>query len=518
MQEIRPYTDKTSLIIDLQLYLSYKKGTDLNLSLLPKIASGRWPWMVSRWDLNLYRKFFEIARNDEYLFNALEVLNSHVNSWREGSNVNPFHDASIFADSFELLQSISFESILPTSAENIHAANELKRVSEFTESHFREMLKFIKNGRDLASDYIGLSDAVYDKYRKRSSGPSQRSFFVTDLYVLSDSIEMERFIEGLIFDVRKNRDVEPNLLAFANENLLQGNSQVGVLDIFNSYFLVPFEQSLEQMARDYLGDVNNWFELVSVNKLKPPYVDLYGSKLYILENATGNVIRVPSSDIEKYQIGMSVKIGSRLVPDEIRKVENVVDNNDGSAIVTLSGDQDLTKLKASEQAYLRVYSPDTLRDFSFVKIPVSAVSSYRDLPEPTLKVLKDLDKALYAFGVDLARDDKTGDLVLAPNNDLAFVYGVQAVRSAVINLMRTEQGELPLHPEYGIPTVVGFAHQGADSSARIASIIENAISRDPRFTSVDIIDIVISAEGEISISVNVSIAGVDQIIPLAFVV
>jgi len=518
MEEIKPYSDKTSLLVDLNLYLAFKKGLALTLADLPRIATFRWPWMVENWDRFLYRQFFDVASVDQYLSEVLDVLQQHVVGWREGSKVNPFQEAAIFADSIELLQLVTFESISPTSSESLYAANELQRVSSFTESHFREMLKFLRTNRDTAFDYIGLPDDTYDSYRSRSRSAKQRDFFVPDLYNLEQTIQVEKFVEGLIFDLRFGRDLEPDLIEYANQNLLAGNSEVVATNVYSSFFQVPFEQSLEQMARDYLGSENQWFELVTVNKLKAPYVDLYGKKLFLPENASGNVVKVSTSDIEKYQIGATVKIGSRLVPDEVRKVENVIDNNDGSAIVTLSGKQDLSKLLVVEGAYLRVYAPDTIRDFSFVKIPVSTVSSYKNMPEPTLKVLKDLDKALYSFGVDLARDDKTGDLQIGPNGDLAITFGIPAIRGSVLNLVRTEQGELPLHREYGIPPVVGFAMEGGDSAVRVASIIETAISRDPRFTSVNITDIVISASGEISISASVGVAGAEQIIPLAFVV
>lgn len=512
------YSDKTSIIMDLQLWLSWRTGTPLNLSMLPKLAKDRWSWMVSNWDSKFYKQFLESSFGDEYLTENLSILDNYASSWKRGIFVNPFEDMFIFSDCAEFLEQISFESVQPTQSEQQYVAEEIRRVSQFEYEDFAEMNKFLKTQRDIAFDFIGLGDPTYDQFKGRSASPKQRDFFVSDLVQLDDSISLQKFIEGILFEFKYQRDVEPNLLQFANQQLTAGGSSVRAADVYSSYITVPFEQSLEQMAQDYLGDSSFWYELVTVNKLKPPYVDLYGTKIYITENASSNILRVSIIESNKFQVNAKVKIGSRIVPEEVRQVEAVRNNEDGTMTVFLSGKQDLSKLKTEHLAYMRVYSPETINDFSFVKIPVPVVAPYGQVPEPTIGELKKLDKALYSFGVDLARDDKTGDLVTGTTGDLSLQYGVANVRQAVISLVNTELGQLPLHRQYGLPNVPGFAMEGADTSARIATIIETAIKRDRRFTSVTVSDIVIATDGTISMSVNVGIAGSNQLIPLAFVI
>lgn len=515
---IKTYTDKTSLIIDLKLWLSWQQGSEPNLSLFPIIASNRWTWVVANWESQFYKQFLELSNGDEYLLEVLQILDNHVFAWNEGSQVNPFNDMTIFSDAAEFLELISVSALAPIPSETQFIGEEIRKISEFDQSNFQQMLNFLRTQRDIAFDFIGLGDPLYDNFRNRNQSPKQRDFFVLDLFQLNDAIEMEKFIQGIMLDFKYNKNISPNLLAFANQQLAAGASDIRAEDIFNSFFTVPFEQSLEQMATDYLGDQSRWFELVTVNNLKSPYVDLYGVKSLITENASGNSVRVPITEQAKFQVGASLKIGSRLVPEEIRQVEVVRDNNDGTFSLFLSGKQDLAKLKLIHLAYIRVYHPETVTDFSFVKIPVSAVAPNSNIPEPTIGELKRLDKALLAFGVDVARDDRFGDLIISTTGDLAIQYGIANVRQAARSLINTELGSLPLHRNYGLPETAGFALEGADSAARISTIIETAMKRDPRFTSVTISDIVISAEGRISMSLAVSIAGSSQLIPLAFVV
>lgn len=514
----KTYTDKISITTDLKLYLAWRNGTSLNLSMLPKLCADRWTWILQNWDRVFYSQFLNQANGDEYLTVVLETLSNHVTSWRNGSNVNPFRNMEIFADAQEFLEQISVDLLVPTQLEVQYIQEEIKRVSEFQVSNFQSMLSYLKTQRDVAFDFIGLSDSTYDTYAGRTASPKQRDYFISDLEQLSDAIELEKFIQGIILEFKFQKQVEPDLLAFANSQLEAGSSEVRAEDIYSSYFSVPFEQSLEQMAQDYLGNKDKWYELVTINKLKPPYIDIYGTKTLLTENASSNAIRVSSVGQEKFRVGATVKIGSRIVPEEVRKVEQYIDNQDGSISVFLSGKQDLSKLRTEHLAYMRIYIPETINDFTFVKIPLIPVSPYLNTPEPSRSDLKQLDKALYAFGVDIAKDDRTGDIVIDTSGDFKIQFGIKNVRQALFSIIRTGIGELPLHPEYGLPNTTGFAMQGAETAVKISTIIEKAVSRDPRFTAVNISNITISAEGTINLSMAVSIAGSNELIPLAFVI
>lgn len=513
----KQYTDRFSLQVDLQLYLLVRAGGTPTLSLLPKLASDRWPWFVKN-RAKISQIFEQYANGDEFLVKQILSFHDYIESYENGANVNPFSDLNIFAEMSELLNLINVNSLELTAPEIAYIDQEKQRVQQLTVENFKAMLRFLKSQRDIAFDYIGLGDSYYDELRGRKSAPKQRDYFISDLQVLNNTIELEKFIEGIILEFKYQKNVAPNLLSFANEKLIEGESDVRIQNIYKSYIVVPFEKSLEQMARDYLGSSDRWYELVTVNELKAPYVDLYGEKVLLLESGSASTLRVPISQQEKFRINATIKIGSRLVPEEIRVVEQVNDNRDGSATIYLSGKQDLSKLIISHVPYIRVYKPETISDFSLVKIPISVAAPFNNLPEPAEGELKQLDKSLLAFGVDIARDDLSGDLLLDTSGDLKYQYGINNVRQAAKLVLDTEKGQLPLHPNYGLENQVGFALQGATTSTKIASVIEQTLKRDVRFTSVTLRDINISADNKIAMTVFVTIAGSNQLIPLAFVI
>lgn len=514
----RIYTDKASITIDLGLYLAVLNDLPLHLGHFPKLASDRWPWIVENWYTTLYSRFITQASGDDYLLNSLRVLDNYVISWRNGVRINPLQNMIIFTDSVEFLETILINDLRLTIAEEQFLEEQIKQTREMQLADFQSMNRFLREQRDLAFDVIGLEDITYNAYRNRSSATKQRDFFVTDLYQVDDAIKLESIIDGIIYDFKRRRNLDPNLLNFANTELARFESDIRVQDTFQSYVMVPFERSLEQMARDYLGDSDLWYELVTINKLKPPYVDLFGQKVEILENASGNALRVPITLKAKFPVGATIKVGSRVVPEQIRKVEVFIDNADGSATLYLSGEQDLSKLRTIHLAYIRVYEPETAHDFSFIKVPTSITSPYKNVPEPTRADLRQIDLALYSFGVDLLRDDSTGDLVISSGGDLAISFGIPAVRQAIKSAVTTEFGELPFHANYGLPSTVGFALDPEETGVRVSNLIQQTLSRDKRFTKILVDSINISPEGVISLSLKVQVAGKNDLIPLAFVV
>jgi len=513
----KQYTDRFSIQTDLMLYVQSKAGGKLGLNLFAKLTADRWTWFVKN-KSRVIPQFEKYANGDEFLTQQILRLHDYIESYENGANVNPFLDLNTFAEMSELLSLIDIATIDLTDPESQFVKEEIQRVTQFDVEDFKGMLSFLKAQREIAFDFIGLGNSFYDQIKQRKSSPKQRDYFISDLVLLNSTIELEKYIEGIIIEFKYRRNISPNLLKFANEKLVEGKSTVRVSDVYKSYTVVPFEKSLHQMAQDYLGSAAKWYELVTVNNLKAPYVDLYGEKIVLLESGSASTIRVPISQQEKFRINAAVKIGSRLVPEEIRKVEQVNDNRDGSATIYLSGKQDLAKLLINHVPYIRVYKPETLNDFSLVKIPTPMIAPNQNVPEPSEGELKKIDKALLSFGVDVATDDVTGDLLIGTDGDLKYQFGINNLRQTILTTLKTEQGQLPLHRQYGISNNLGFALQGATTSTKIATVVEESLKRDSRFTSVTLKDIQISADGKIGMTVLVTIAGSNQLIPLAFVI
>jgi hypothetical protein len=155
-----------------------------------------------------------------------------------------------------------------------------------------------------------------------------------------------------------------------------------------------------------------------------------------------------------------------------------------------------------------------------ILVPIDAQSSLITTgKKPSLDVLKRLDKALLDFGVDIRRDETSGELQIGKNGDFDIVYGLTAVRQAVYSLFGTNIKELPFHPNYGIP----FANQignrfygNIQIAAAFSEILRDVILADGRYSEVSIESLIVN-ETSIAVSLIIAIDGSNIIIPLSFI-
>lgn len=514
MSSQQEYTNRNSLFYDLNLWLAWRRSEPLTLGHLSKLTADRWPWIVENWDKTLKAQFKTFANGDDYLENNLATLEANIFGWTQGAKINPLRDVAFFQDLSEFFFQIPLTIITLTSQEQTFVNLEMKRVSEFTIDTFKAMLRFLKNQRDLAFDLIGLGDETYAEVQGKTVTPKQRDGSVDDLVALSYAVSTEDFILGIILEFKYQLQQPPNLLQISQDNITT-DSSVQLNTAYKSFISVPFTTSLEQMAADYLGSKELWYELATVNNLKPPYVDTVGEKTLLLENGSGVSCRVSDQYVDRLRIGQTVGIASRLVPIEYRVIEKATNNGDGTVSLQLRGLDDLSKFKTIHYAYLRVFIPGTVQEFSLIKVPYAIDATFAQTPTPNSQELKLLDKALYAFGVDLALNEDTGDIVISPQGDLKLQAGVANIRQTVSNRIRTIKGQLPLHTDYGIPETIGGFMYGTSTSTQIQSLLQNEIRKDSRVTELQVSNVVISANGA-SMRFDVGIQGVDELIPFSF--
>jgi hypothetical protein len=131
-------------------------------------------------------------------------------------------------------------------------------------------------------------------------------------------------------------------------------------------------------------------------------------------------------------------------------------------------------------------------------------------------VLKRLDQSLLAFGVDVKRDDQTGDFVVNGSGDFDISYGIPAIRQAVLYALKTNQGELPWHQRYGVSSNIGDIFVGGvDDGIVFAQALQNSLLQDARYQDVKLVDVRVTPNS-ISLDFTVKITGSDTIIPLSF--
>lgn len=512
----KKYTDLFSVLNDVDLYMTVRRGDVLTLGLLQPLARGRWQWLVDNWNISLYQRFKTFADGDNTLEQRLEDLDRLVTSYRLGNNRNPLDSFDTFVLFSKFLSTIRLSELALSAEEKILVALEQQRVQDFVIEDFRAMTFYLRQQQALDSYRIGLGDPIGGRLNGAVPVARQRSATIGDLSQLDDALQILKFIEGIIIDFKNTQDKAPDLISIANRNL-GPNSTTTFNDTYRSSVAVPFEFNLQHMAKKYLGSEDLYFELVTINKLQPPYIDEVGQKLLLLAPGAVNNIIVPGTLRDSMPVGTKLNIGSYRIREESRIVEKVVENTDGSLIVFLSGAQDLSKLKTTEGAFIRVYAPRTLNSGSFVLIPLTVASPNAAKYTPSSDQLRRLETALLNFGVDILRDEKTRGLVVDANGNLAFAAGLVNVRQAVLSALKTTQGELTFHPEYGVSVQIGDKYYGTTDEAVIfANALRDTLLRDPRYEDIQILGLQTTGTG-ISLSLLVSVQGVGAPIPLSFV-
>jgi len=509
------YTSFYELKVDLGMYLAMKSGDPYTLDLLPAVARGRYSWLVDNW-LKYYQRFKDYANGDQSLENALTDFQRSVQSTQLGNTINVLSDPNKFVLYSPFLFLISFDEIKPNKDERDYLRREVSRVQQFDISNFRSMVDYLKTQHNLTCDYINLGDSAASALDNETPAPKKRTATVSDLQTLSDSIDLLKFIEGIIVSLKNSGAIPPNLLKIANQNL-DPTSGVVIDDSYKSYVAVPFRRSLTEMAFQYLGSADLWFELVTANNLKNPYVDLYGEKQYFISSGSGNSITIPDTRKEWLTLSTKIGIGSITKKEETRIVEKINDNKDGTLTVFLSGDKNLSDWKTGERAYARVYYPNTVNESSMIYIPLAVTSPLARPATPAADELRRLGIQTLSFGVDIQRDEKTGDIVMDSTGDFKKCYGIANLRQTIHSILSTTQGENQWHPNYGIPTNIGDHWLNTlDESQSIALAIQDGILADGRIKNCIISDL--SPQGNsLSISLYAVMEGTNIPIPLSFI-
>lgn len=511
------YTSIYQVFADVKLYYQVNKGGTQTLASFPLIARERWPWFIDNYD-KFKKTFVSNAVGNNDTLKILDDLTKYVSGYKTGNTkINPFESEQSLLKFKVFLEQISIDSVGLTPTETSSRNDELRRVASFEEVDFRNMLDFLTQRSAIFAQEIGLGDSTVNKLLKINDRKKRRSAKVSDILEMADINQIAEFIEGLIFDKRQTQKKPPNLLRVAQNNT-DPTSGFGVLNIYQTMTPVPFEISFEHMAKKYLGSVQRWYELVTVNNLQSPFIDEVGTKITLITPAAANSVIVSGVVPENVSPGVRINVGSLRYREESRVIERVVFNSDGSVVLYLSGSADLGKFVPADSAFVRVFQPGTVRKNSIIMIPsTTSAGAQGNKPTATNENIQRLSKAFQQFGVDIARDTQTNDWIIDTNGNFKLAYGVPAVQQVIKSTLRTVQGELSFHPSYGINVDIGKQYVGTTSeAAQIGDLLTGSILRDNRIADAQIIRIA-STKNSASVHLQVKIKGLDDPIPVSFV-
>ena len=193
----------------------------------------------------------------------------------------------------------------------------------------------------------------------------------------------------------------------------------------------------------------------------------------------------------------------------------------GEIIIELAGESDLDRYKLDDNAYVRVFKPNTINSSFYIMIPSTEVlddNAKSDIPW----FLQGSDGVDKRQKIDLSLDD-SGDINFNSTGDLQLSYGMSnAVQSLKLKMM-VEAGELRRHPEFGLDPVQGFSNSDVALVKKILTdSINTMIKADERFAGIDSLDIEygmttqVNAASMINVNLIVKLAGSGQLLPITF--
>jgi len=390
---------------------------------------------------------------------------------------------------------------------------EKDRVSLLTRQDFEDYRNYINQvSRDMAT-YFGLGSPVYDRTMGSVGVPTPRI-----------KKQPGRFELDILFGFRKLAQV---LDQFAAQDVYQRDT---ILDSFNfvgrlaasaniefntspgkTAVPVIYGITIDQLAFQYLGDEKRAAEIITLNRLEPPFIDEDGMFQKINNNGLNNSIVV--SSIEDLYINQKIILSSSTVPQFSRRILDIKTLSVTSYLITVDGNPDLNRLRTIDNAQIQYFKPNTVSSRDLIYIPSAIPPS--DVPQrlkPIPRFTPDDDKLIEISKIDLA---------LSTNNDIILDKSGNAVLSAgMANLVQalklkiiTPIGSLIKHPSYGFAVPIGVNTSDITADLIKERMFDTIVS-DNRFTSAN--NLHVSIQGPVAtINGSVNVRGLDGILPFS---
>lgn len=515
-------------LADLSLWFKIEAEDSLLLSDLPSVIPLRWPHFRDKWEYfspNLKAKI-STYKEPDLLKKHIQALDRFISNQRNSPVINPFSSSKTLYKYYAVFDVISINDLNISLEERNIIQTELERVNRFTKTNFEEMKSIFRQARDELADIAGGTDAAYNSTFNRSASPELSTTRISDINkmkIFSDAIKTVDFILSNIFSV-STATVDPFALAKKNAN----NPDIDIqLYLSGQLTRLNHGESLQSLADRTLGSPDKWIDIAIANGLKPPYIDEEGEKIYLTSNGSEGWVNIPSTDdsgnhnFSKLYINQPIFVQSdaELFPDQ-RTIQSIKEIDiSGDIIIELSGEKDLDKYRLADNAYIRVFQPNTVNSNFLVLIP-----SVRPLPDSLKKetpfFLQASDEDLKQAKIDLLLTEDY-DLNFTSSGDLQMSYGLDNAVQAVKLKLDTERGSLKRHAEYGLINVVGLnTVSRAAAKDAIARSIVDQINNDARFERVEQLQVkyvnTSKTPNSYLIYVEVRLAGSSTVVPITF--
>lgn len=525
------FENSISVLSELDLWYKVTAGEELYLTDIPEIIRFRWAYFKDNWEF-IKQEYIDLIgsySDPQLLKTHIETFTEFVASQRNSiSSRNPFDNEIVVSRFYAIFDNTPISSVLLSYEEQKILDEKVRTIQQYTRGNFLEIRKQLQEERDILADKVSSADEDYNRVFNRSAQAARVNITNKDLnkmYELQEAIKAVDFILANSFSLDSSF-IDPFALARTNAN----NPDINIETYFSgSLTKLNYGEDLQALARRTLGDPNKWIDIAITNGLKPPYIDEVGEKILLISNASANQVNIAGVDasnnlnIDKLFVGQVLLLQSntQTFPEQ-RIVQNVKQVPvSGEIILELSGQSDLDKYKLSENAYIRIYKPNTTNSSFFIMIP-SETPLEDQVANDVPWFLQGSDGTEKRQKVDLTIAEN-GDLVFNSTGDLQLSYGLNNSIQAIRLKMSTEAGELRRHPNYGLPNVSGIKNSDFETAREVLiDSITSLIATDERFSNIENLDVEYNrvtdqfAASYIRINLVVRLAGSGQLLPITF--
>jgi hypothetical protein len=411
---------------------------------------------------------------------------------------------------FDTLDSVDVQSLTLSPDQTDRIEDEVASASLTNIDDLKRFKNDILETALLISNNYGSGDETYSRIYNRPP-PKQRTtpLTVEETEVVTALFEAIREYDALtasrFFDDLKVQNPMEYVGGLANDAEIDFTSAEG-----KKLVPVPFNLTIEQIAARYLGDANRWLEIVTLNKLRLPYIDEEGFTYNLLSNGSGRQINVNDEEQRLY-IGQWIVLSSTITPPFRRRIINVERISDTNYLVTVDGEDNLDILTTNNQAKIKGYLPGTVNSQNQIFIPIDGAVEEDDLV--TLPKIFEEDKLAKISKIDWLLDDN-GDLAINQAGEIQLAGGLTNLIQALKLKIKTRKGTLLQHLDYGLGITHGISIADVESGELIKELTR-MINDDPRYDGINRLNIRVDGNA-LFIDLAVNLASGTGVLPITF--
>lgn len=430
------------------------------------------------------------------------------------SNIETHPSAQIFnnpKDHFDVLADLPVGSLQIPPGTMAKIAEERDRISKLGREHWEERRLAIAT---IAAEFavtVGMGSPTFNRTYGLTIVPPAVATVPTE-----EDYDIIFALNQLVIELNKlvvTDEHEPQARVDAIDSVAGMAARSGIaFTVPRGKYAVPFPygSSLEMLAARYLQDPNRWHEIAALNGLQTPYVDEEGFELLLLTNGADS--RVMVADASHLFVGQPVWLESRAASREKRRINKIEKLSGNQYLISVSGEADLDKYGTLARATLRAFLPNTVNSQQLIHIPSDQAPDEGNFRSRQIPGVDEFDRFLQVGGKDLLLTS-SNDLVITPNGDSRWAFGLTNIVQKLRLAVGTRQGTLLQHPEYGLPLEVGMSMADLHP-VDVAKAAEAMFQRDPSFAGVKAARVMVDGP-TVHLGIAVEVAGTSQIIPVS---